>query len=542
MTAPDNGSERSHRFQAAGLLVLAAAGAVGVILYAGAAGGIGIRGEWVWQTLESPRFASLALPLALTGVFFLGFAWLYVRWPARARLQESAAVLAVAALLFLLQIAFAGLGMAGHVDSLFASYPPANAYLDRAARIESVSAYLAGYRQEVLEQRFRVQLSTHPPGSVLFYLPFIRWSERFPGAANTVSGLFRRVPSVRDACEVPEIRVALERRMLRPEHEAAAWLAGLALRLLAALVVVPVYLLCRLELPPKTALAGSVLASAVPALFLFSPHPDQLFPLLAGVFLWLAALALRRFSCAAAGAAGIVLLAGFFFSLSFAAPAFVSLLVWAIALVRKPCRQHFRILLAGVAGAILPAIILFLAFEHDVLGVWKACAAMNDEFNRHSGRTYWKWLLFNPLELAVFCGVPLFVLFWHSWLQDANRRWLYGRLPPWRQPERQDVASALPGQEPPHPPSSEAPAVGLPDLILALGVTFLLLNLTGKNLGEVGRLWMIVMPVMALAAGTTWETWKGKKEGFVLLFLALQLTQVLALRLLMDAMGAISLG
>jgi len=536
-----HGARRNSSDSSAGLLLgLASAAVLAILAYvAFAKQGIGIDLEWAWQTIKEPRYRALGLPLVASGILFLLLASLLIRMPIRTRRREVGVVAGAALALFLFQTALTSLGRAGHIDTLFASYPPANAYFDRATDIESVPGYLAGYRREIREQRFRVQLSTHPPGSVLFYVPFIRLSERFPRAAGALCSLVRRIPSVKEAREVPEIRIALGRRIRRPEHEAAAWLAAIVLRFLASLVVVPLYLLCRLELSPRDALPAALMGATVPALFLFSPHPDQLFPLLACTFFWLVGLGLRRLNWCAALGAGFLLFLGLFFSLSFAAVAFVGLVVWAIAIWRNPCRAHLRLALAGLAGLAVPALLLMLTFGHDLLGVWRACAERNDEFNSHSGRTYWKWLIYNPLELAIFAGAPAFILFWRLWLADLNRRWLYGELRPGRQtpPESGDAGPDAQG-------NGRVTLGALPflsDLVIAVGLTLVLLNLSGKNLGEVGRLWMIVMPVMGVAAGKTWEKWGQTDVGFLLALVALQLAQIVGLRLFLDVMGMITI-
>jgi len=520
------------------LLGLSSAAVIAILAYvAFAKKGIGIDLEWAWQTIKEPRYSSLGLPFVTSGVLFLLVALLITRMPIRSRRREVSVLSGAALALFLFQGTLAGLGRAGHIDTLFATYPPANAYFDRASHVDTVAGYLAGYHREIREEPFRVQLSTHPPGSVLFYVPFIRLSERFPHVAGSLCGLAQRIPSVREASEVPEIRIALGRRIRRPEHEAAAWLAAIVLRVLASLVVVPLYLLCRLELSPRDALPASVLGAAAPALFLFSPHPDQLFPLLSCTFFWLVGLGLRRLNWCAALGAGVVLFLGLFFSLSFVAVAFVGLVAWGVSIWREPCRAHLRLALAGLAGLAVPGTLLMLAFGHDALGVWLACAGKNDEFNTHSGRTYWKWLMFNPLELAIFAGAPVFILFWRLWLADLNHRWLHGELRPGASLDS-DAA------EPEVDRGDDGGARAIPfiaDLIIAVGLTLLLLNLSGKNLGEVGRLWMIVMPVMAVAAGKTSEKWGRAGAGFLLGLLGLQLAQIAGLRLFLDVMGMVTI-
>ena len=84
-------------------------------------------------------------------------------------------------------------------------------------------------------------------------------------------------------------------------------------------------------------------------------------------------------------------------------------------------------------------------------------------------RSYGLWLLFNPLDLALFLGVPVAVLALGR-VTEAARATLDGR--------------------------AEAPDRFTAMLALGLG----LLWLSGTTRGEVGRIWIPLMPVLLVAA------------------------------------------
>ena len=541
MAPPHSPRPRQINPSAITILALSGMGVAGALLYAGLSEeGIGVRPEWVWNVTDSPQYESLGGPLILSGAILLCLGWVVLKCELSTRRREAAALSGVVLLLLLLQMAVAGLGPGGSLETVFASYPPANAYFDRATRITTAREYLADYQREIEEEEFRVQLSTHPPGSVLFYYPFVRASQRWPELFISLRDFARRSAPTDEAYAVPEIEGAIRRLVRKPEHEGAVWFAAVALRLLASLVVVPIYLLCRLEFPPAKALTAAFLAATVPSIFLFNPHPDQFFPLVSASFVLLILVGVRGFRWWAAAAAAIALFLGLFCSLSFLAPAFTGFLVCAIAVWRRPSRRHLLLVAAGLVAFAGPVLFLLIAFDYDSFGVWQACSAQNDEFNAHSGRTYWKWLLFNPFELAIFSGLPLFVVYWRFWMKEANHRWLHGELRPGvaRSAGLPDEAARNSGPEVEVP--DQRPPAGLGDLVIALGATFVLLNLSGKNLGEVGRLWMILMPMMGVAAALTWNEWTKKDEGFVLSCVALQIAQLIGLRLFVDAMGLFS--
>lgn len=515
-------------------LTLSAGATAGIILYAATASrGIGITNEWAWEVVRQPRFDSLGGPVFLSGLLLLGLVWTARRQPLGTRAREAAAVGGLVLLNFLLQIALGGLGQGGNIEAIFASFPPANSYYGRALEISSAEQYLAEYHREIEKSPFRVQLSTHPPGSVLYYYAFLKAGDTWPSGALAVRSLARKLTPLEEAYQLPEIAQALE-KLVRPEQEGAAWAAAFFLRLAASLAVIPAYLLCRMQWPAGQALILAAAASTIPALFLFSPHPDQIFPFLAGMFLWLVMASLRHNSAWAAAASGVAAFTGLFFSLSFLLPLATAAAMCAMAVARQRSRIQLVLAAAGLAGFLLPALFLLMVYDHNVLSVWKACSAQNDEFNRHSGRTYWKWLMFNPLELAIFAGAPVFFLFWSGWIREADRRWLEGTAE--GAAESGGPANAL---FPPGPAEGDASKKNchLSDLLIALGAALALLNLSGKNLGEVGRLWMIVMPVMIPAASGIWHRWGPVQQGAILAAIVLQLAQTIGLRVTVDALG-----
>ncbi|MDA0837071.1 MAG: hypothetical protein O3B01_32310 [Planctomycetota bacterium] len=520
----ESGKNSATDMISVGLCVASVVGSLFTLTYAATTRtGIGITGDgqWSWRVIDNPQFYSLGFPLVLTGAMLLLLGYALFKVEKFTRKLEAGLVAGLFAGSFGLQVASAGMGPGGHVETLFASYPPANAYFNRATQVESLHQFLSGYKEQIEKGEFRVQLSTHPPGSIVFYIPFLKAAEFVPGLRS----MFRWLAPP-DAFEVREIQVAISTFILKPEHETAIWMGSFALRLLASLVVVALYLLLRTELQPKVALGATAVGTFLPALYLFNPHPDQLFPAITCLYLFFVYRGLRTRSWKFAAGAGLILFFGLFFSLSFLVPGFISALVWGLAIYRTrisegSARQHLTILAGGVGGMLAPAIFLWLFFDHNILSVWQVCLENNDRFNAHSGRIYWKWFLFNPVELLIFAGAPLFCLFWFAWTRDLNRRWLGTEFPS----DSSDLA---------------IPSVTLLDIEMATGLTLILLNVCGKNLGEVGRLWMIVMPLMACGAGaiiSEWYEYSRRAGGLMLLLVLVTLAHTIGLRLFVDAMG-----
>jgi hypothetical protein len=109
-------------------------------------------------------------------------------------------------------------------------------------------------------------------------------------------------------------------------------------------------------------------------------------------------------------------------------------------------------------------------------------------------RTYWKWVVMNPVEVAVFAGLPLT---------------LAGL---WAIPEvRRD-----PGRR------------GLNTFLLAAAIAFALLDLSGTVRGEVGRIWLFLMWPLAMAAAPALE--RPDRRGVFMAIVSLQLLQAMMMR------------
>jgi len=150
------------------------------------------------------------------------------------------------------------------------------------------------------------------------------------------------------------------------------------------------------------------------------------------------------------------------------------LTVWEVA----GCRREERTVLrprdwaarlgVAAAGWSLPVFVLWIWGHINLLSVWQWNYRNHAAFYAHYARTYWKWLLVNPLEFALAVGLPIVAAALFGF-----RNLLAGG---WRQR-----------------------AMGPYWCLTGVG---LLLSLSGKNMGEAARLWLIVMPwPVWLAAG-----------------------------------------
>jgi hypothetical protein len=274
-----------------------------------------------------------------------------------------------------------------------------------------------------------------------------------------------------------------------------------------------VYFIGREVVSREAGIVAVALTALIPSLHLFGPYPDQLFPLFAIGALYAWQRALRVGSAVWAAAAGVALVIGLLWSLSLLAAA-AAIAGWSILTAWNawragdgPSRRAWLKSFSGLAAGILVASLLPMALlGYDTWQVWKICLSQHATFAVLFPRSYGSWTLFNPVEFAVFVGLPSFTL----WAVAAGLD-----LDGWRQRKRADIVS-------------------LPAWTL-FGVLFAL-NLSGKNLGEVARLWMFLMPLAALAGAGVLAGLDRRSGWLAGLVLVLGTTQLIVFRLSLNVM------
>ena len=260
----------------------------------------------------------------------------------------------------------------------------------------------------------------------------------------------------------------MDRRPIPRADRAALYLASLITLLACAGTVVPLYLLGRSALPASAAWAAAALWPLVPAANLFQPDADTAFPLLSTSALALAAWAARlaqRERGSASGLvlgllAGLVLAVSIFFTLAFLPVGLIVALVILLTPALAPERKAGLILTVGAGFLAVTALAWVLTGANPVT-VWSWNLKNHARFYVEYPRTYLAWIVLNPIELAVALGLPA-------------------------------VVWCLVG------------AGTLRSVPLSTWATFgvlVALNLVGRNMGEVARLWILFMPPLLPAAG-----------------------------------------
>lgn len=407
--------------------------------------------EWHWLYELRPQSRWWLPFLAATGIWLFGFWWLRQERPFRG---IGLAGLVTGSLLLQLALVYAHRPQvaAELVDRTLSN--ETNGYFTVAAATTDINTLLRDFPQ-IMPTLSSEHTRTHPPGLILAQWLTIRVSAAATPLAETVYPL--RCTDLWLLNQPPATVVAL-----------AIW-AFLPL-VAAALTVVPVYFLGYQLYHDRVARLSALLTATLPALLIFAPTPDQLFALLAAIILLIWVVAVQRRHAPYAFLAGLLLSLTTFFSLGNGA---LALVLGVFAFV-QPNRQssivNLKWLFWFVFGLASLWLIYWLGWGVPPWAVARVGLQQHYELVTRLRRYDW-WVLYNLLDLLIFAG-PVVVLGFAA-ANLTTIRHLFART--------RRVHDGL---------------------ILALALLILALDLSGSARGEVGRLWLFFMPLLAVVSAS----------------------------------------
>jgi hypothetical protein len=445
---------------------------------------LGVVGEWTWSRLPkgigvTPEAVALGVAalLGFAGFSVAGF-WVVDRgrpWH-RAVWVAGLVPLAVGVGLMLQSAAPAGFGLAKWV---FAQHAPGSSGYYTVARSAEMDDWVGFVRRyaDWVAGRDVLHIGTHPPGLFVLWRVVLEAYRVGPAAARMVVQI-----------QPEEVRAALRTLGARdpiPLADQAALVSVGWLVLLAAAATGPlVYALARrLDRPRREAWTAAALWPVVPSVLLFQPTSDVAFVLPATAALVCAA----RGRVVGGFAAGAVLALGMQFSLVFLGVGLVVGLMLAMQSGRSWGERLRAILATGLGFLVLTGLISVVSGASP-WAIWWANQRNHARFYVEYPRSWGVWQFANAAEVAVGIGVPLCP-------------WIVLGL--WRRP----------------------PCRG----VLATVAVLAVLQLSGRSLSEVARLWIPFFPglLLAAAAGLAWTGAGAISLGGLIL---LQGVQVLALQ------------
>lgn len=475
------------------LLVAGLSVAVAVNLFARGVG-VGIRAyraEWIWRPLAKELRVHL-MPAFLASAALVGLVWWLCRrgrWEEMRPWGRAMALAALVLVTFALQCALINaIGQPWAGPGAIIASPVTTTYFDDSRHVGPVGEYLARYHE--IMPTLRYHAATHPPGTTLFFWAVRRACRWVPSSWYAESVTVATVQAYADFLGVGFPR----------SDGLAAVVSALLLALLGACTVVPVYLLTsRMTGAQAAGGVAACLTAGIPSLLLLSASSDQLVFFFAVRIVLLAYLAWKSERVWVSAAAGVLCAVGLFVSLGLLA--LVGwLLLWALfgwlrAADRGAALRRLAVRwAAGGAGFIGFYLALFLATGYRgwtvaYLGIFAHRQATTVEFPR----TYWKWVLMNPVEMAVFAGLALVA------------------AAAWAGIQRKALSPSL--------------GVFLISWLAALAV----LDVSGTVRGEVGRIWLFLMWPLAVGAGAAVAKLPERRLTATML-VAMQVCQALAMR------------
>ncbi|MEO6808942.1 MAG: hypothetical protein ABI353_07500, partial [Isosphaeraceae bacterium] len=290
-----------------------------------------------------------------------------------------------------------------------------------------------------------LHIGTHPPGLFLTAKASRTLMESQPELARFV------------VAHLPETVLVGFREILGPlsttDKATLAWIGAWTL-LACSATVAPLYCLARGSgLSSSAAWASAALWPLVPSTILFQPTADTAFPLLSTTAL---ALAVPGKPWAAV-LAGVTLALGMQFTLAFLPVGLIAALM-LLSLPGTPWRRRLLLVWATGLGFLGFTLVVWTVSGADPFLIWWWNQKNHAQFYLEFPRTYRAWVIANPVELAVALGLPI-VVWAGSGLKQAPR------------------------------------AAWATLAVLAV------LNFSGRNLSEVARLWLPLMPPLLTLAG-----------------------------------------
>ena len=497
---------------------------------------IGVPDEWVWPYFRYAPQWGWALPAAVVaGLLVWAVCFIASRAPLRPAEEAVAVALVFLLALVLLYVMPLPAPELPHKAEALTVFHGAGGYYAESLFVKDVPGYLRAYPKFI--KRLTVKgplghISDHPPGAALFHVLLNRVAALSPALQRSV------LPSDRAALGewLPHLRrwlldvgagrwIATRPKgrsgpalsaIPKPPDLTDAALAGLFLsshvfRFLAAATVVIVYFLGKRLGGVRVGVLGAAFCALIPSLHGFSPFVDQLFCPLAALIMLLTLIALDRKSFLLAALAGFMLFVGLQFTLAFLVIAAVGGLAGALHWwgAARSGKGEYGLkdagILAGgaVIGMLIPLTLMELAFGYDSVEVWRTCLVKHASFSGRFGRTYWPWFLIGPVEFLVFMGVPISCLVLWAMARD---------LPSFRRRGRPMT------------------------LLWSVAGVLAFLVVSGRNRGEVARLWIILMPFGATVAAWAVARLGGEKRALVVVALVALFAQALVFRMSLETL------
>ncbi|MCA9029224.1 MAG: hypothetical protein KDA66_00370 [Planctomycetaceae bacterium] len=462
MTSLQPTSDRFYRRLAAVMLVVAV---LQIVVLWGTSLPLGVPGEWTWGRI-SPSVETLFglvifLPIAVVYVVFVKRGYqLFPHLSVKSR-RYWLTGLFVCSLIWTWGVlqALPGVTGLGRGPLTLYLHGASGYYTQARTEVDSIPKFLKEYPGRISDADNSdnyLHVGTHPPGLTVSYALLRRLCDN-----STFVRSIGTKTQPRIVREVFDELASVEGQELSDTERATLWIACMLTTCICMATVYPLYWLISQTNSAQSAWLMAAVWPLIPAILIFLPKSDLLFPLLAvtAQAAWLSSL--NQSNWRHALIAGACLSFGMYFSLALVPVGAILFIQLLARLWSQDLRTNaFRTAGWGIVGFLAPIGLAALAGTN-LPWIWYLNYHNHAAFYAHFPRTYLAWLAVNPLELLYALGMPLVI---------------------WGIGESLLMAGKL--QE----------RCSLRDrgaVLLIWG----LLWLTGKNMGEAARLWCFLMPL-----------------------------------------------
>jgi hypothetical protein len=456
---------------------------------------LGVPGEWLWPRQAFPTDVSEWADRFLSPVLFGAAVVAFCRF-ADCRIEGVRVLGKLSLIIGLVVAAFFWQRIVQHASAsphrelrplwvLYDKY--ATGYFFITVFTQTTSSELIATYEARMAQGDVLHEGTHPPGLLLMNRWALVATERWRWLADLSRATIS--PTSIRLFQQLEKQAGLARSLTDSELSALCLVSTLSC-FLAASTVIPVFLMVARLGSFQMAWRAACLTLTAPSIAVFLPRSDVIYAC-SGAWLFLAIVlsltARSNWSSGLWAAFGaFVLFKCLFFSLAhlpvLMAGGVFGLLAWQMSGTQGDVLTFRRLLLVASVAITSFAAIVFVfdkITDCNMLTVWRWNLQNHESFYSTSVRTWWKWALVNPVELAFSAGLPMAIVAFCQATRSALGIFR-GKV----QGER-SLTNAL---------------------LLAMVFTWCCLWLSGKNMGEAARLWCFMTPWVAIAAGVSFGT------------------------------------
>ncbi len=473
---------------------------------------LGIKGEWTWQYFSSQNFDRPLFPLLVFCIFLL-LCYKLITYKKLADLKPSVeffSILVVCFLSYIFNMTICDLSLASFYNLILTIISPlATSYFNVAVEIRDIGYWLSNFHTFIFVEYAPLHARVHPPGNILFFWWINHIFNSLPTLTNSLLDIVKN--TTLDPLPVFSIIVNTFRHSFSNAEKAAALFLSLFLPFLKCIAIIPMYYLGKLIYDRKISLIAVCFYAAIPALNLFTPGMDQTYTLVSVLSFYLFCLSVKKNNIWFALLSGLVLSIGIM--LSFCFLVILGLIICYGLIWFWINKTHLNYILKSflvlfVAFTSLP-LLFYLLYDFNIIkfflsiNVFSENARLDIVGGKVVRRTYWKWLLYNPLDFFMFVGIPISMLSFRS---------IYNVIK-----SRKIEASNI--------------------LSVTFFITLFLLLFSGINRSEVARLWMFLMPFPALIAASQIAQIRMKTSSAFLILLSLQILQTIVFKLFVNVIG-----